>query len=97
MSVINDEIQSAAILCADAFLNSPAYVCIYNGLSDTDRKNELVWLFQKNFDLILNAGKESYFHFFHGGLLKIHQKVIILKFSIILFIIFFLMKILTVF
>ena len=76
MSVINNEVHSAAILCADAFVNSPAYVCIYNGLSDADRKNELVWLFQKNFDIIINAGKESCLHFFHGGkLLKIYITV----------------------
>lgn len=48
-----DQVEEAAELMADAFLNWPTYCLIYPGLDDADRWEALKWLFTKNLMLQL--------------------------------------------
>mmetsp|Transcript_22625 Transcript_22625/g.53396 ORF Transcript_22625/g.53396 Transcript_22625/m.53396 type:complete len:256 (-) Transcript_22625:3741-4508(-) len=48
-----DQLEEAAQLMADAFLNWPTYCFIYQDLNDADRLKALKWLFTKNLMLQL--------------------------------------------
>lgn len=49
-----DQVEEAAELIADAFLDWPTYCHIYQELEDEDRREALVWLFTKNLMLQLH-------------------------------------------
>jgi hypothetical protein len=51
-----DRVDEAAALAAEAFLNSPAYCYIFDGLNDSARLDALRWFFSANFRLRLHTG-----------------------------------------
>ncbi|CAE8649539.1 unnamed protein product [Polarella glacialis] len=52
----HDRLDEVAALAAGAFLHSPSYCYIFEGLSEARRLEALAWLFRKNFYLRLSEG-----------------------------------------
>mmetsp|Transcript_18163 Transcript_18163/g.37282 ORF Transcript_18163/g.37282 Transcript_18163/m.37282 type:complete len:235 (-) Transcript_18163:191-895(-) len=50
------QIDEAAEIIAEAFLNSPCYAYIYQGTSEDERREALTWLFAKNLRIRLGNG-----------------------------------------
>eukprot|EP00535_Pseudo-nitzschia_heimii_P011705 CAMPEP_0197194830 /NCGR_PEP_ID=MMETSP1423-20130617/29938_1 /TAXON_ID=476441 /ORGANISM="Pseudo-nitzschia heimii, Strain UNC1101" /LENGTH=68 /DNA_ID=CAMNT_0042648317 /DNA_START=185 /DNA_END=387 /DNA_ORIENTATION=+ len=48
-----DQVEEAAELMADAFLDWPTYCSIYEGMEGNERREALKWLFIKNLTLQL--------------------------------------------
>ncbi len=51
-----DKLDEVSFLVAQAFLHSPIYSYIFEGLDETRRLEALTWLFRKNFYLRLSEG-----------------------------------------